>query len=342
MRCQLIAVVVLVFATFPALAQLAGNPSTTANEQKCVTVGLTSDTDTISAALLEPYLQNRREFQAQSLAMIWEAGSADVLVKLSSGELGSTRVRVINSRSGETSQFTSSWTQYPGMIAMDVMTAVKAVCRPEVKLVPRPAPLQARTAKSDQYLRGFSVCSRTMWLNEEQLFGALRSRPELAAYSIHPIEGCADSETFLEVTHDAADPREYAWTLKARAGEAVAGGRVIANSSDDAAKKIAEEVVGDVTSRADANVRAALDDGVANPWATESTSASNESYSNSRAAPELVALAEHPHGFKHVMGRIGWWTGQVIVDATYVTGVALCALAAAQAEAPADLCLAKQ
>jgi hypothetical protein len=169
-------------------------------------------------------------------------------------------------------------------------------------------------------------------MNEGQLYDAVRSRAELAAHSIHVIAGCQETGTLLEVTHAAANPEEYQWKLTSRTGQPVGAGCVIGNSTQHAAEKIAEEVVGDVTSPGDARVRAALDDGVANPWATDSPSPSNESYSSNRtapvavAAPEAVTVAEHAHGFKHVMGRIGWWSGQILVDALYVAGgIAACA-----------------
>ena len=318
-------------------------------QRKCATVAVTSDTAALPVRLFAPYLENRREFQAESFVLSEDAASADVVVRLSEGELGRTRIRVTSSLTREATSAVSSWTEYPGMVAMDVMTAVRKVCAPPVELVPRPASLQARTARSDAYLRGLAVCSRTVWMDLTELYDALRSRQEFAQRSIHVVPGCEDEGTTLEVTHNSSDPVEWQWKLKSAAGDVVTSGCVIASSGGDAAKKIAEEVVGEVTVRAGAQMQAAIDYGVVNPWATHVSVSgleghtvafvrSNVSSSASQGATSDLAQSVHPHGFKRVMGRIGWWSGQVIADAAYVAGFVVCAIAVSEAGGPAEVC----
>ena len=310
-------------SALPAVAQPSVKTSGSQNaQQRCVTVAVSSQNDALTARLLSPYLESRRDFQAESLALSEDTESANVVVKLSAGELGSTKFRVTNSMTGESVVAVSSWTEFPGMVAMDVMTVVRRVCPPPIELVPRPAALQARTATSEAFLRGFTVCSYTLWMSTGEMYEAIHSRGELRQRSIHVVEGCDEAGTMLEITHEASDPVEWQWKLKSGAGQAVAAGCVIARSSSDAAAKIAEEVVGDVTVRGNAAVQGAINEGVANPWANSQT------YPGMQGQTVAAAPAKHPHGFKRVVGQVGWWTGQVIVDAAVVAGYV--ALAAAE------------
>jgi hypothetical protein len=267
---------------------------------------------------MAPYVSNQADFRRANLVLNDGAADSDIVVQLSDGELGSTRIVVSNTRTHESIRTASTWTLYPGMVALDVMTQVKKVCAPPVELVARTSYPRAGAGGSDAYLRGFGVCSRTSWMKQDDLDEAFRSRQEFPQHMIYVVAGCDLKGTALEVTHEASDPVEWQWKLKSSDGNVLAAGRVMGSSGRDAAGKIAEEVAGDTLLHPNSKLRAALDDGVENPWATESLGAS-------QGATSAVAKAARPHGFKHVMGEVGWWTGQILVDTLYVAGaIAVC------------------
>jgi hypothetical protein len=273
---------------------------------------------------MAPYLANQADFRRANLVLNQGPDGSDVLVQLSDGEVGSTRIVVSNTRTHESLRAASTWTLYPGMVALDVMMQVKRVCAPPVELVARTSYPRAGADGSNAYLRGFGVCSRTSWMKLDELDEAFRSHPEFPQHLVHVVAGCDLKGAALEVRHKASDPVEWQWQFKSSDGNVLAAGRVIGSSGRDAAGKIAEEVAGDVLLHPDTKLRAALDDGVENPWATESSSSSQNA---------TVAKDQRPHGFKHVMGEVGWWSGQILVDAAYIAGYAAMGLAAC---APTD------
>ena|SRR5271157_716737 len=143
----------------PALAQTteapAGDPVV---QRHCTTVALTSDSTKLPLRLIEPYLQQRADFQASKLVLIEEPESADTIVTLTPSGERDTRILVSSRVTGQHVSALSLWTDYPGMIASDVMDKVKLVCAEPVTSSQKPDTGQdgpQSVVARDSHSRGF-------------------------------------------------------------------------------------------------------------------------------------------------------------------------------------------
>ena len=113
----------------PVLAQTTEAPAgDTVVQRRCSTVALTSGSTQLPLRLIEPYLQQRADFQASHLVLTEEPESADTVVTLTPSGERDTRIVVSSRITGQHISALSLWTDYPGMIASDVMDKVKLVC----------------------------------------------------------------------------------------------------------------------------------------------------------------------------------------------------------------------
>jgi hypothetical protein len=144
----------------PAVAQTteipAGGPDV---QRRCTTVALASSSTKLPLRLIEPYLQQRTDFQASKLVLTDEQESADTVVILSPSGERDTRIVVSSRITGRRVSALSLWTDYPGMIASDVMDKVKQACEePIAASSPRPSGSQDGTESEvarDTHSRGF-------------------------------------------------------------------------------------------------------------------------------------------------------------------------------------------
>jgi hypothetical protein len=137
----LLAAAGLASAAAQAAEPAAGNPVA---QSRCTTVALTSDSDKLPLRLIEPYLQQRADFQASKLVLTDEQASADAIVTLTPSGERDTHIVVASRVTGRHISALSLWTDYPGMIASDVMEKVKMVCV-------EPAPALSQQAGSGQH-----------------------------------------------------------------------------------------------------------------------------------------------------------------------------------------------
>jgi hypothetical protein len=221
---------------------------------RCTKVFLTSDTPLMPVRLAAPYLQHREDFQASKLVFAEEEGSADVIVRLGLSGEHNTSVLVVNRDTGEHSVGTSAWTDYPGMIALDVMKELRQVCHGSV--VPPAAPRRivredGEPAPALRAINAIAACSRTSWMDTRELSQALSSSDELKRWSIQITPGCKWAQTRLEVTHNLEQTTEWTWTLQSPDSTTLASGRVVAFTSRDAAQRIASGLVREVGHRSD-------------------------------------------------------------------------------------------
>jgi hypothetical protein len=121
----LLAAAGLASAAAQATGPAAGDPFA---QRRCTTVALTSDSDKLPLRLIEPYLQQRADFQASKLVLTDEQASADAIVTLTPSGERDTHIVVASRVTGQHVSALSLWTDYPGMIASDVMEKVKLVC----------------------------------------------------------------------------------------------------------------------------------------------------------------------------------------------------------------------
>ena len=113
----------------PALAQAneaaAGDPDV---QRRCRTVLLTSDSPQLPLRLIQPYLERRQDFNASRLVLTDAPESADATVTLSQSGERDTHIEVSSRNTGRHVSALSLWTDYPGMVASDVMEQLKVVC----------------------------------------------------------------------------------------------------------------------------------------------------------------------------------------------------------------------
>jgi hypothetical protein len=129
------AVVLLAASRAPALAQTAeAAAGDSVVERRCHTVALTSENPQLPLRLIQPYLDRRADFQASSLVLIEEPESADATVTLTPSGERDTHIEVSSRITGQHASALSLWTDYPGMVASDVMEKLKVVCALPVAL----------------------------------------------------------------------------------------------------------------------------------------------------------------------------------------------------------------
>jgi hypothetical protein len=302
-----IALLLITFlAALPIRAQRTDNDAESpALQRRCTTVALVSDTPLIPYRLIALYLQRRSDFQAANLVLSDDPSAADAGVQLHKGESGYTRIQITNRLTGQQASMVSEWTDYPGMVAMDVMQQLKAVC---AALNVASAPSSFTAPCGDPTLmrpgRSLAACSHTSWMDNREIYEALNSREELTQRSVQLLPACGGAGTMLDITHDLDRTAEWNWRLRSAQGQIISEGMVIAASSRSAAARIAEDALRDVPG-APANQQTA-------------------SVSQCFTQPELEAFL-HPRpnrSFKHVMGRAAFYAGEGIAATAIVSAYA--------------------
>jgi hypothetical protein len=244
---RLLALTLCAFAIrVPLWAQTATIPVV---HSRCSKVFLASETPLAPVRLIEPYLQKREEFKASKLVLTEEEGSSDVIVRLRrNGERG-TSVLVVNLWTGEHAVGSSPWTDYPSMIAPDVMNEIRRVCPGSIV----PPPTHRRVLAEDRgpiptlgTISKIAPCPHTSWMDERDLSRALGSSVALKRWSIQVVPTCDPTGARLEVTHNLEQTVEWHWKLKSAEGETVTYGRVIAFTGRDAAQRIANSLVREI------------------------------------------------------------------------------------------------
>jgi hypothetical protein len=216
---------------------------------RCTKVFLASETPLLPVRLLGPYLQTREDFRASKLVLAEEEASADVIVRLERSAERGTSVLVVNRRTGEHSVGRSTWTDYPRMIALDVIEQLRQVCPGSVVPTPeyrRVLTEEHRPVPALGKISDIAVCSRTSWMDSKDLTRAIGSDEELKRRSIHLAASCGPAGTKLEITHNLEQTVEWKWQLKSIDGTILISGRVIAFTGADAARRIVSNVVGEV------------------------------------------------------------------------------------------------
>jgi hypothetical protein len=268
-------------------------------------VALTSDAPELPYRLVAPYLERRTDFQAAKLVLGEEPGDSDVLVQLHKGDPGYTGIHITNRLTGQHQSMISVWTDYPGMVAMDTMEQLKVVCG-ELNVASAPSSITAPCGDVTLLRPGRSLaaCSHTSWMDNREIYEALKSSDELTQRPVQLLPACGGAGTMLDITHNLDRTAEWNWRLRSAQGQTISQGMVIAPSSRSAAARIAEDALRDVP-HAPANQQAV-------------------SVSQCFTQPELDAFL-HPRpnrSFKHVIGRVAFYTGQGVAAAVIVSAYA--------------------
>ena len=191
----------LLLAALPLAAQsTAGEP---APQWSCVSVALSSDDPSLPYRLVAPYLQRRPDFQASRLVLSEDLAAGDVLIELKRGDIGHTRIFVTNRATGQIKSTSNAWTEYPGMIASDAMEQIKEVCAPDVTAPDMPLSAQVTGEKlQTRPVRNLAACSHTSWMDNRELYEALKSRDEFALQSVQLLPDCRSGRMAVAVTHN--------------------------------------------------------------------------------------------------------------------------------------------
>lgn len=300
-----ICLLIFVAAALPITAQPTLNyASEPAEERPCTSVAVTSDTPALPFRLIAPYFERRADFQAAKLVLSEASEKADAVVQLSTTDDGFTRIRVSNRLNGQQTSIISGWTNYPGMVAMDAMEQLKAVC---TQLNIASVPPSAAVCGSATLMRpgkSLAACSHTSWMDNREIYEALKSRDELTQHSVQLLPACGGAGTMLDITHNLDRTAEWNWKLRSAQGQIISEGMVIASSSRPAAARVAEDAVHDL------------------PY--EPVNQQSAPASECFTQPELEAFL-HPRpnrSFKHVMGRVAFYTGQGVAGAVIVSAYA--------------------
>ena len=185
----------------------------------------------VPVRLIQPYLSEREDFQLSGLVITTERDTADAVVHLAASGKRDTRILVSNRITGDFKNGTSTWTDYPGMIALDVMEKLNAVCPGSIAPPPEHFSATNDCASPDpemQLVRTISACSRTSWMDSSDIYRALQLDGELETLSIQELPPCNEADAILEVRHNLELTVEWNWTLRLRKGRTVASGRVVA------------------------------------------------------------------------------------------------------------------
>jgi hypothetical protein len=296
----------ILLAASPLAAQHAPNyAGRPVADRPCISVAVTSDTPALPYRLIAPYFERRADFRAAKLVLSEQQVDADAVVQLSKADDGLTRIRVTNRRNGQQASIISGWTDYPGMVAMDTMEQLKIVC---AELNVASAQSSVTAPCGDPTLmrpgRSFAACSHTSWMDNREIYEALKSREELTQRSVQLLPACGGAGTMLDITHNLDRTAEWNWRLRSAQGQTISEGMVIASSSRSAAARIAEDAMYDVP-HVPANQQAV-------------------SVSQCFTQPELDAFL-HPRpnrSFKHVIGRAAFYAGEGIAATAIVSGYA--------------------
>lgn len=234
----------------PALAQTAEPPAGgPVVQRRCTTVALASDTPVLPVRLIEPYLQRRADLQASKLVLTGEQDSADAIVTLTQSGEHDTRIEVSSRITGRHASTISLWTDYPGMIASDVMEQLRVACPDSVIAPaehPRPVAERRKPAAELRSVVTVAACSQTSWMDNRDIYKALESRPELKQWAVRVTLACDGADAVLDITHNLNLTVEWFWTLREQAGGVISSGRVIAFEVPTAAQRIAEQVAQEI------------------------------------------------------------------------------------------------
>jgi hypothetical protein len=241
---KLAALLVGLFAALSLAAQITTEDANTPIlQRRCNTVALTTDTPLLPYRLIAPYFQRRADFQASKLVLVEDPGSAEAVIQLTASA-GLTRIVVTNRMNGQRSSMSSDWTNYPGMVALDAIEQLKLVCPGSVIEAPR-KPEVSRCSMPElvyQPVHTLAACSHTSWMDNRDLYDALRSDAAVKRLSINLRPACSSADAVLEVTHNLEATVEWYWKLKSPHGDTSSAGHIIAYASKDAGAKIVKEV----------------------------------------------------------------------------------------------------
>ena len=95
-------------------------------------------------------------------------------------------------------------------------------------------------------LATLSACSHTSWMDDRELYDALRTNEEMKQASIHSLPACGSADAMLEITHNLNQILEWNWRPVSAQKETISNGRVIAFTSRKAAEKINNQVAREV------------------------------------------------------------------------------------------------
>ena len=230
-----------------ALAQTNGAPADV--QRRCTTVALSSNIPQLPLRLIESYVRQRADFQASKLAVTEESESADAIVTLRQSGERDTHIEVSSRITGLHVSTLTLWTDYPGMVAADVMEQLKAACPGSVVAPAENLRLVAECRNPATELRSvttIAVCSQTSWMDNRDIYKALDSRPELKQSVVRITPACDGADAVLEITHNLNLTVEWSWTLRSRRGNAISSGRVIAFEAPTAAQRITDQVVHEI------------------------------------------------------------------------------------------------
>ena len=236
--------ILILAGTLPVAGQSGADPQGyPALQHRCTSVLLTSKTRLVPLSLITEYLQSRIDFQASRLTLVQQENSADAVVVLRQSSGGQTSVSAFNRITGQYQYATTDWTDYPGMVASNVMDQLRIICsgsihpRPTYRVVKQCSNL----AEAYRPIVSLAACSKTSWMTNGEIYKALRSHRELKRSAVQLRPACTFTDAILKVTHNLDVTVEWYWELWSTEQEKLAGGRVIAFDAGDAAKKIADE-----------------------------------------------------------------------------------------------------
>jgi len=243
---KLAGLLVLLFAASSLPAQITTEAADTPIlQRRCNSVALTTDTPLLPYRLIAPYFERRPDFQASKLILVADPNSADAAVQLTASTGLDTRMVVTNRLTGQRSSVISDWTNYPGMVALDAIEQLKLVCPGSVIEVRKERQVVLCSMPHLVYrpVHTLAACSHTSWMENRELYDALRSDAEVKRLSINLRPACSSAEAVLEVTHNLQTTVEWYWKLKSPQGDTSSAGHVIAYTGKDAAIRMVGQVM---------------------------------------------------------------------------------------------------
>jgi hypothetical protein len=217
-------------------------------QRRCTTVALASESPALPLRLIQPYLERQADFRASRLVLMDASESADATITLSTSGERDTHIAVFSRISGRAVSALTLWTDYPGMVAADVMEQLKVVC-----------PLSGAVASRQRLAPGPTAVGFR--------------QPIAPGFLTPPSRPPTSSELAGTATDQAVEPG----FSSSNSGDSQEENKCAVVSPDQCTCKVAKDAQG--------------------------------------------------HGFKHAMGRVGFYAGQVLVDAATVAGYAAIAMA---------------
>jgi len=208
--------------------------------RRCTTIAVVSNNPEVPYRLFVQYLQRREDFQASDLMLVDDPGAADAVIRLTKGDGRDTKIAVSNHITGERAGTLSSWTDFPGMIVLDAMQNLESACPGSVRKAPARCANTSVSLPSLTYapMSSLSACSHTSWIDNRDLYAALRANGELKQMGVELRPACSPADVELEVTHNLNMTVEWYWQMRSRQGEDLTSGRVIAFQGKEVGSKI--------------------------------------------------------------------------------------------------------